>query len=91
MLSFLNASSSRVRDLYSNSVYYWRFGLLQEYSSVIINKLPLTTNELEVLGYCEGNLKGRRGRGLGFVARQVGDSGFATVHWTNGEVCLLPP
>lgn len=52
----LNASSSRARDLYSNGVYYWRFGLLQEYSCVIMKKLPLTTNELEVLGYCEGKI-----------------------------------
>lgn len=45
LLSFfeLNASSSRARGLYSHGVYYWRFGLLQEYSCVIINKLPLTT------------------------------------------------
>lgn len=56
LLSFLNASSSRARDLYSNGVYYWRVGLLQEYSCVIMKKLPLTTSELEVLGYCEGNL-----------------------------------
>lgn len=58
MLSFfeLNAASSRARGLDSNGVYDWRFGLLQEYSCVIMKKLPLATNELEVLGYCEGKI-----------------------------------